>query len=105
MICVSYLSNLEIEHLIRRATVSVSHLVCDLYTCNWHSIFHLTPSRWSAPLGQRIREWEVFGEQTKLSQHTALVPRNVLMIQSITTNIYHGRERYFDSLVGGRNPR
>lgn len=103
MICYLDLSNLVFEHFVRGPTVPVPHFVCCFYTRNWHTVFYLTSSCWATPLWQRIWEREVLGQQSKLPQHATLVPGDVLVIQSITADIDHSRERHFDPFVSRRN--
>lgn len=99
----SNFSDLVVKHLVRGATVPITHLVCCCYACNRYTVFNLAARRWTAPLWQWVREGKVFGQETNLPQDAALVPRNVLVIESIATNIYHSCERNLDPLVRGRD--
>lgn len=50
-------------------------------------------------------EWKILWKQTKLSEHGALIPRYMFVVQAVPSDVNNSREWYFDLTICWRNAR
>lgn len=100
-----HLPDLIAEHLIRRDTVLVFHLLCCFSSTPWHTVLELLSWCWYPSIGHTVWIREVFWQQPELDQGCCLVPGNMLVIQTVTSDVNDRREGNFYFQTCCRNAR
>jgi len=94
-----------LEHPIRQHRLPVPQLIRRLNPKDGHTILHFRSLRQSVARRQRMREGKILRQQAQLAESRSLIPRDVLVIEPVASDIDDGSEWDGCFEVCGRDAR
>lgn len=82
-------SHLEFEHFIRLNRAFVNQLGGSLRPRAWNPVLNTFAGVLQRAIGKWIGKRQVLRHETQLKQHGQLVPGDVFVVQTVTSNIDH----------------
>ena len=108
MLYVINLPNVKFKHLITFNTAFINQFHSRFNSSGGDTILKSLSFGRSSSIGKRVWEWKIFWKESKLTENGRLVPRNMFVIKTVTSDIDHGCKWYsavFASWWNTRNPR
>lgn len=82
-----HLPDAERDHLVGRPCIFIDQFLCCFHARNRHTILKLFSVRRSSASWERVGKRQVLREQAKLTEYSALVPGDVLVVEAIAADI------------------